>query len=119
VADFGLSIRMPLDKTHMSGISHGTPLYMAPEVVQQQRTSKASDVWSFGVMVWELVHGRTAWRQYLLRCGAVTASLLYLTQMSVSYRSVMLHCHQDAWVRAVLWHRSGGWDRFAGYDHRG
>ena len=64
----------------------GTPLYMAPELWQQQqqqqqgcdqgggrrsskegrRSSKAvSDVFSFGVIMWEVIHGRTAWTQYL------------------------------------------------------
>jgi serine/threonine protein kinase len=63
VADFGLSVKMPANRTHMSNVGHGTALYMAPEVVAQKRVSKAADVYAFGVLVWELVHGRTAWDQ--------------------------------------------------------
>lgn len=44
----------------------GTPLYVAPEIWRNMtKGSKAADVYSFGVIIWELVHGRTAWDQYL------------------------------------------------------
>jgi serine/threonine protein kinase len=58
VGDFGLSVMMPANRSHLSGLRHGTPLYVAPEVVAHARVSKAADVYAFGVMVWELVHGR-------------------------------------------------------------
>ena len=56
----------------------GTPLYMAPELWPpqrdsgaggHQRTSKAADIFSFGVIMWEVIHGRTAWAQYLNESG--------------------------------------------------
>ena len=36
----------------------GTPLYMAPEVIRGEAYGPAADVWSFGVVVWELHTGR-------------------------------------------------------------
>ncbi|GFH14173.1 protein kinase domain-containing protein [Haematococcus lacustris] len=66
VGDFGLSIKMAGNKTHVSGVRHGTPLYMAPEILRSERAAKAADVYAFGVMVWELLHGRTAWQQLML-----------------------------------------------------
>ena len=51
VSDFGLSLHLNKG-THVSGARHGTPLYMAPEVLQSGRSSKASDVYSMGVMMW-------------------------------------------------------------------
>lgn len=65
VADFGLSMKMGAHQTHLSGVGHGTPLYIAPEVMTQRRVSKAADVYAFGVMMWELLHGRSAWDELL------------------------------------------------------
>jgi len=65
LADFGMSIKMGGNQTHVSGVRHGTPLYIAPEVLREGRASKAADVYAFGVVCWELAHGRTAWDQLL------------------------------------------------------
>jgi serine/threonine protein kinase len=49
--------------SHVSGVRHGTPLYIPPEILANGKASKAADVYSFGVMMWEIFHGRTAWEQ--------------------------------------------------------
>ncbi|GFH08571.1 protein kinase domain-containing protein, partial [Haematococcus lacustris] len=60
VADLGLSVVLGRHQTHISNARAGTVLYMAPEVLQGH-SSWAGDVYSFGVMAWELLHGCTAW----------------------------------------------------------
>ncbi|KAJ9519778.1 hypothetical protein QJQ45_013455 [Haematococcus lacustris] len=60
VADLGLSVVLGRHQTHISNARAGTVLYMAPEVLQGH-CSQAGDVYSFGVMAWELLHGCTAW----------------------------------------------------------
>jgi serine/threonine protein kinase len=37
VADFGLSVLLPEQASHMSNLRQGTPFYMAPEVALQAR----------------------------------------------------------------------------------
>ncbi|KAJ9532378.1 hypothetical protein QJQ45_010431 [Haematococcus lacustris] len=64
VADLGLGAIMRAGQTHHSGEHVGTQLYIAPEVLQG-RTSPAGDVYSFGVLAWELLHGCTAWARLL------------------------------------------------------
>jgi serine/threonine protein kinase len=56
IADFGFS-REEDPKTTMSG-GKGSPLYMAPEVMNAQRYSNKADVFSFGVLLYEMVTGR-------------------------------------------------------------
>lgn len=57
IVDFGLSVRLALDSGaggHVSNVSYGTPAYTSPEVKAQHRLKKASDVFAFGVMLWEV-----------------------------------------------------------------
>ena len=67
--DFGLSRRdlrssAPEDTTQLvadsSGSLAGTPCYMSPEQAGGERATPASDVFSFGSMLFELVQGRRA-----------------------------------------------------------
>jgi len=37
----------------------GTPLYIAPEVILQRGHNKSADIWSFGVLLYELITGET------------------------------------------------------------
>ncbi|GAX77869.1 hypothetical protein CEUSTIGMA_g5311.t1 [Chlamydomonas eustigma] len=64
IVDFGLSKSIHGNMTHVSGIKQGTPLYAAPEILREARTSKAADVYSFGVIMWELYHNTLAYYQY-------------------------------------------------------
>ncbi len=47
--------------THVSGVHNGTPLYIAPEVLRTGKAAPASDVYAYGIILWEMYHGTTAW----------------------------------------------------------
>lgn len=49
-------MRIEAHETHVSEFA-GTPSHMAPEAQLQGRLSKAADVYSFGVFLWEAYTG--------------------------------------------------------------
>uniref|UniRef100_A0A4W5JKA0 Mitogen-activated protein kinase kinase kinase n=1 Tax=Hucho hucho TaxID=62062 RepID=A0A4W5JKA0_9TELE len=60
ITDFGLA-REWHQTTKMSAA--GTYAWMAPEVIKLSLFSKSSDVWSFGVLLWELLTGEVPYRE--------------------------------------------------------
>jgi serine/threonine protein kinase len=71
VLDFGLAKRLESDGTGEettltalteAGTVPGTPAYMAPEQLQGQPADARSDVWAFGVMLYEAVVGKRPFR---------------------------------------------------------
>ncbi|KAM7473410.1 hypothetical protein LguiB_020653 [Lonicera macranthoides] len=58
IADFGLVRLFPENKTHISTAIAGTPGYMAPEYVVRGKLTQKADVYSFGVLVIEVLCGK-------------------------------------------------------------
>lgn len=57
IGDFGVA-QLPMDEaTHVMGIM-GSPLYMSPEQLQDDELSGRSDLYSLGVVMFELLAGR-------------------------------------------------------------
>ncbi|MCO5612419.1 hypothetical protein L7F22_066686 [Adiantum nelumboides] len=70
IGDFGTARR--LEEASISGGNlRGTPLWMAPEVVQGAEAMPASDIWSLGCTVVEMLQGRPPWGHV----GSVEAAL--------------------------------------------
>ncbi|VDM45809.1 unnamed protein product [Toxocara canis] len=57
IADLGLSKKLQVADCRMSVV--GTVPYLAPEVIRDRKCSKAMDVWSFGLVLWEVLTGAT------------------------------------------------------------
>lgn len=58
IADFGMARLYPEDQTHVNTRVAGTNGYMAPEYVMHGHLSVKADVFSFGVLVLELISGQ-------------------------------------------------------------
>ena len=37
---------------------------MSPEVLERRKYSWKSDIWSFGILIYELVYGKLPWKGY-------------------------------------------------------
>ncbi|XP_074309385.1 cysteine-rich receptor-like protein kinase 43 isoform X1 [Silene latifolia] len=58
IADFGMARLFPEDQTHVNTRVASTNGYMAPEYVKHGHLSVKADVFSFGVLMLELISGR-------------------------------------------------------------
>ncbi|KAG0486179.1 hypothetical protein HPP92_008274 [Vanilla planifolia] len=59
LSDFGLARQGPSEgSTHVSTLVVGTIGYAAPEYIQTGRLTTKSDIWSYGVVLYELITGR-------------------------------------------------------------
>lgn len=61
IADFGMARLFPEDETHVNTRVAGTNGYLAPEYVSHGHLSVKADVFSFGVVVLELISGQKNW----------------------------------------------------------
>ncbi|XP_023000835.1 LEAF RUST 10 DISEASE-RESISTANCE LOCUS RECEPTOR-LIKE PROTEIN KINASE-like 1.2 isoform X1 [Cucurbita maxima] len=60
VADFGLSRLFPTQASHVSTAPQGTPGYIDPEYYESYQLTNKSDVFSFGVVLVELISSKPA-----------------------------------------------------------
>ncbi|XP_047073603.1 cold-responsive protein kinase 1-like [Lolium rigidum] len=58
ISDFGLARLLPPNATHVSTCVAGTIGYLAPEYAVRGQVTKKSDIYSFGVLLLEIVSGR-------------------------------------------------------------
>ncbi len=58
IADFGIARRLHSDTTQVMGMV-GSPRYMSPEQAQEEELTNQTDLYSLGVVVYEMLAGRT------------------------------------------------------------
>ncbi|KAL4457609.1 hypothetical protein ABPG75_012474 [Micractinium tetrahymenae] len=58
LGDFGLSWMLGVDESHVDTQSYGTASYAAPELLSHGKLTKAADIYSLGIVMWEAVAAR-------------------------------------------------------------
>jgi serine/threonine protein kinase len=69
ISDFGAALTQAAETTQVSGI--GSPAYMSPEQVKEQALSYQTDIFSLGVVMYQLLTGRLPFQ------GANNYSMIY------------------------------------------
>jgi serine/threonine-protein kinase ULK/ATG1 len=59
ISDFGLAKNMTHNAIMKSIV--GTPLYMSPQLLNGTKYTSKSDLWSIGLIYYEMLHGQTPW----------------------------------------------------------
>ncbi len=71
ILDFGLAYKSGLSRLTKTGSTVGTAAYMSPEQAKGEKLDHRTDLWSLGVVVYEMVTGRLPFR------GEHEAAILY------------------------------------------
>ena len=61
IADFGFAVKLE-DVKKNSNYNVGSPLYMPPEALNQNRYSYKSDIWALGIIIYEMLTGKAPWK---------------------------------------------------------
>ncbi|GMH01533.1 hypothetical protein Nepgr_003372 [Nepenthes gracilis] len=101
VSDFGLSRKADEDLSNISSVARGTAGYLDPEYFASQHLSEKTDVYSFGIVLLELISGRKPvsedygaewnivhWARSLIRKGDIVSMMDPLLVGSVKLESV-------------------------------
>lgn len=60
--DFGIAVGKVLTRLTMTGARVGTPIYMSPEQAKGQKIDARSDIYSLGLMLYEMVAGQVPFK---------------------------------------------------------
>jgi eukaryotic-like serine/threonine-protein kinase len=101
IVDFGLAGRVAADPvTTSSEFVAGTPRYMSPEQARGESISPASDIFSFGLVLYELVTGQHSFSGDS-PFQAVQAMLMHEPSAASSFNP-LIPARLDSLVRAML-----------------
>ncbi|KAL6532105.1 hypothetical protein OROGR_014075 [Orobanche gracilis] len=91
LCDFGFARAMSANTVVLRSIK-GTPLYMAPELVREQPYNHSADLWSLGVILYELFVGQPPFYTnsvYALIRHIIKDPVKYPNNMSSSFKSFL------------------------------
>lgn len=60
LADFGFSTTISNHQNLLKSVC-GTPLYMSPQILMRENYTSKSDIWSLGLIYYEMLCGKTPW----------------------------------------------------------
>eukprot|EP00192_Tetraselmis_astigmatica_P010236 CAMPEP_0117664692 /NCGR_PEP_ID=MMETSP0804-20121206/9370_1 /TAXON_ID=1074897 /ORGANISM="Tetraselmis astigmatica, Strain CCMP880" /LENGTH=852 /DNA_ID=CAMNT_0005471971 /DNA_START=365 /DNA_END=2923 /DNA_ORIENTATION=- len=101
ISDFGTSVILEPGRGVLNEFFAGTPAYMAPEVISRKPVTQAVDVFSFGVLLFELVTGQKAYP-----CGRTPDEIMQgvaqnklRPHVNVQFPKPLLHLMSQCWAQ--------------------
>ena len=87
----------------------GTPLYMSPQLLQKEKYSNKSDLWSIGLIFYEMLHGRTPWQannELQLINAIYTHKIIYSKLISDSAKDFISRCLVIDEEKRITWEQA-------------
>ena len=104
ISDFGLAKLISRDQSDVTTVAKGTPGYMAPEFIRGRNFSAKIDVYSFGILILEIIGGRknrdSTQVDYLIDMVKVKAEEGQLSDL-VDDRNEDMQCHKEEAVKLL------------------
>lgn len=66
LTDFGVAYLQGRERVTVGRLQVGTPDYMAPEALDGKPIDARADIWSLGIMMWEMLAGQHPWQANVL-----------------------------------------------------
>jgi serine/threonine-protein kinase ULK/ATG1 len=94
LSDFGFAKSLNSEEAVMKSIV-GTPLYMSPQILKKGKYTTKSDLWSIGLIYYEMLHGRTPWpaqNEIELINGIYNKKIAFSPEISEKSKDFIKHC---------------------------
>ncbi|CAD8121582.1 unnamed protein product [Paramecium sonneborni] len=106
IADFGLAAKIPPKQVLRA--QAGTPLYMSPQVLECKEYSNKCDIWSLGLVLYELIFGRTPWLcrsfdTYLMEIKTKPLQFPYEIEISFNVKDFIKRCLKIEEQNRISW----------------
>lgn len=62
IGDFGFAKYVDNFGSQMLRSCVGSPIYMAPQILQRTQYTTKCDIWSLGIIFYEMIHGYPPWK---------------------------------------------------------
>lgn len=116
IADFGFAKQYDiLDEDSISSTLCGTPMYLSPELIKHKKYTLVSDLWSIGIIFYQLIHHTTPFK----KPKNILELIHNIDTMKYKYKSELNGDIKDLLSKLLQTdpHRRINWDNFITHEY--
>jgi len=118
ISDFGLCVQLRKENNYLTQGERGTDGYIAPEILAREKYSLSPDVWTYGIVLYELLHNHLPFQSKQDVDGLLVNEKLsfeigdLLANLLRRNHKKRIGCGPDAWeaVKKHAWFKPIDWE---------